>query len=284
MTITSASTSAPPPLRKSVFFAGCFALEVMAFAILPLSGRLPVSPLLKVHAGLTATFLVAALLSWRSERGNEYWKVLYAMFVASTAVLLSTLFSGRLLEALPLAAATPSWIAVAKLSESVWRVVPVLLLMAFAGADLRSMYLTKGRLGLGLAVGVAGFVGFAGLSLLPLASQGSMADRLLSLSPWILVFVLANGFTEELLFRGLFLRRYEPFLGKGLSNLLTAVVFTLLHARVTYVSDLARFLLVLFPLALAWGYLTQKTDSLWGSALFHAGADCIIILGIFATG
>jgi membrane protease YdiL (CAAX protease family) len=110
-----------------------------------------------------------------------------------------------------------------------------------------------------------------------------MLNRMLALSPWILIFVLANGFMEELLFRGLFLRRYELFLGKGLSNLLTAVVFTLIHLQVTYVSDVFQFLLVVFPLALVWGYLMQKTDSLWGSAVFHAGADCMIILGIFAS-
>jgi membrane protease YdiL (CAAX protease family) len=36
-------------------------------------------------------------------------------------------------------------------------------------------------------------------------------------------------------------------------------------------------------LALAWGYVIQKTESLWGSVLFHAGADLLIILGIFET-
>jgi membrane protease YdiL (CAAX protease family) len=46
---------------------------------------------------------------------------------------------------------------------------------------------------------------------------------------------------------------------------------------------LGQFLLILFPLALIWGYLMQKTDSLWGSAIFHAGADCVIIFGIFAS-
>ena len=60
-------------------------------------------------------------------------------------------------------------------------------------------------------------------------------------------------------------------------------MFTLIHVQVTYVSDVLQFLLIVFPLALVWGYLMQKTDSLWGSALFHAGADCMIILGIYAS-
>lgn len=268
--------------RKCRFFAMCFALETMAFAILPLSARLPINTLLNIHVGFTAILLVAALLLRRSARGKDYWQVFYVLFVAGVAVLLSTLFSGRLLGLMELTPTIPSGIAIAKLSESVCRVIPILLFTAIIGADWRFLYLTRGRLGLGLALGIAGFVGFAGLAFLPLANIAGMPDKLLSLSPWILIFVFANGFMEELLYRGLFLRSYEVFLGKGLSNLLAAVVFTLVHVQVTYVSDLLQFLLIVFPLALAWGYLIQKTDSLWGSVVFHAGADCMIIFGVFA--
>jgi membrane protease YdiL (CAAX protease family) len=281
--VTGVRTFPAARLSRGPFFVACLVAESAVFAILPLSSRLPVGPLLQMHAGVTAVFLVAAVLSRRSQAGRQYWPVLYALFVAGTAVLLSTLFGDRLLELLPLPAASPSWIAVAKLSESLWRLVPILLLMAIAGADLRSLYLTRGRLGLGLGVGVAGFLVLAGMSFVPVFGQDGGWEKLLAVWPWILMFVLANGFTEELLFRGLFLRRYEPFLGKGLSNLLAALAFTLLHMQVTYVSDLATFLLILFPLALAWGWLMQKSDSLWGSALFHAGADCLIVFGIFAA-
>lgn len=281
MTITSLPQAGG--LKKSGFFLVCFVLEAMVFAILPLSARLPINALLYIHAGLTAILLVAALLLRRSERGKEYWPVFYVLFVAGVAVLLSTLFSGSLLELLRLTPASPSWIAVAKLSESLWRVIPILALMAIIGADRRSMYLNRGKLGVGLAVGIAGFVGFAGLAFSALANQAGMLNKLLSLSPWILIFVLANGFMEELLYRGLFLRRYEPFLGQGLSNLLAAIVFTLVHVPVTYVSNVLQFMLILFPLALVWGYLMQKSDSLWGSALVHAGADCMIIFGIYAS-
>jgi membrane protease YdiL (CAAX protease family) len=31
------------------------------------------------------------------------------------------------------------------------------------------------------------------------------------------------------------------------------------------------FLVMLVPLAFVWGFVTQKTDSLWGLVLFHAG-------------
>jgi membrane protease YdiL (CAAX protease family) len=43
------------------------------------------------------------------------------------------------------------------------------------------------------------------------------------------------------------------------------------------------FLASLPPLALAWGYIMRKTDSLWGSILFHAGMDLPIILGLWSN-
>jgi membrane protease YdiL (CAAX protease family) len=270
-------------LKKSGFFLVGFVLEAMVFAILPLSARLPINRLLYLHGGLTILLLVAALLLRTSERGRKFWQVFYVLFVAGAAILLSTLFSDRLLDLFRLATGSPPWIAIAKLSESLLRVIPIFVLTMVIGADRRSLYLHRGKLGLGLAVGIAGFVGFAGLAFIPLAKQAGMLNKLLSLSPWIFIFVLANGFMEELLYRGLFLKRFEPFLGKGLSNLLTASVFTLSHVQVTYASDVFKFLLVVFPLALIWGYLMQKTDSLWGSVLFHVGADCMIIFGIYAS-
>ncbi len=107
--------------------------------------------------------------------------------------------------------------------------------------------------------------------------------EVLAWSPWILIFIFGNAFNEELLFRGLFLRKYSPFIGRFLSNLVIAIPFALHHTGVSYTPDVLMFLVILLPLALAWGYITQKTDSLWGSVLFHAGTDIPIVLGIFSS-
>ena len=69
---------------------------------------------------------------------------------------------------------------------------------------------------------------------------------------------------EELLYRGLFLQKYEPFLGKGLSNVLTAIVFAIMHTQVTYAAEMITFLMIVLVLSLIWGALIQKSDSLWG--------------------
>lgn len=271
-------------LRKSEIFVLFFVMEAMAFAIIPLSARSEwMSTLLFIHTGFTAAFLVASWLLHRSERSKEYWPVFYVLFVAGMAILVSTLLGRDLTRLFGFTSNSPQGISMAIFSQSFLRVMVVLVLMSVIGANWGSMYLRKGKLGLGLAVGIPAFLVFAATAFVPLASQEGMFNKLLSLLPWILIFVLSNGFMEELLYRGLFLKRYEPLLGKGLSILLTAAVFTLLHFQVTYVSDLPQFLLVLFPLSLIWGYLMQKTDSIWGSAIFHAGSDCMIIFGIFAS-
>jgi membrane protease YdiL (CAAX protease family) len=178
---------------------------------------------------------------------------------------------------------SPQSLSAAIFFQSMLRVLVVLALMGAIGASRDSMYLKKGNLRLGLGVGGAGFLVLAAIAFLPLAAQEGAAEGIVKLVPWILLFVLSNGFAEELLFRGVLLKRYELFLGKGLANLLAAAVFTLLHFQVSYVPDVNLFLLGLFPLALAWGALMQKSNGIWGSALFHAGADCIIIFGIFAS-
>ena len=79
-----------------------------------------------------------------------------------------------------------------------------------------------------------------------------------------------------------FLEGTKPLVGKWLAILSTALVFTLAHVQVSYTTPVG-FLVVLLVLAIAWGWLMHKTGSLWGSALFHAGADLLIILPIFKT-
>jgi len=88
---------------------------------------------------------------------------------------------------------------------------------------------------------------------------------------------------EEILFRGVFLKKLSPFVGKFAANLLIAIVFTLIHGFTDYSVDNLIFLAILFPLALVWGWIMQKTEGVWASILFHAGMDIPIMLGIFSN-
>lgn len=80
---------------------------------------------------------------------------------------------------------------------------------------------------------------------------------------------------EELWFRGLFLGRLVPFLGDNGALLLTSLVFTGAHVGVLNLSDalIGLFLLLIFPLAMGFGWLMQQSRALWGPTTFHAAAD-----------
>jgi membrane protease YdiL (CAAX protease family) len=145
------------------------------------------------------------------------------------------------------------------------------------------MFLRRGRLGLGLLIGVVSFLVLTALAVMQAIDAGTTRETLRRIAPWALTFAFTNAFMEELLFRGIFLSKLEPLVGRWQSNLLVAIAFTAAHMQVGYTDDLPLFLGVLFILALAWGYVMQKTRSLLASVLFHAGADMLIMIAIFSS-
>jgi membrane protease YdiL (CAAX protease family) len=196
-------------------------------------------------------------------------------------------FSKWLLPALRIGSETPAGWAIDKLESSALSVLVILLLTLASGDDLASLYLRRGNLRLGLTIGLVAFAVMIA-SAIPVATgffNGNNLSwaRMLPWMPSVLIFVLANAFNEELLFRGLFFGRLQSFLGKFAVNLLMAVPFTLMHSGVGYTADILIFIGMLFPLSLVWGWTLQKTDSLWGSILFHAAMDIPIVLGLFSN-
>ena len=284
MNMTTTNLHATHLLKKGVSFLLFFILETMVFAIITFSPYLLRNTLLTFHTILTAALLIVAMVLRTSENGKPYWPVFYVYFVAGAAVLISTLFSDDLLRWLNQSVTTPQGIAMAKFSESLLRVIPILVLMPLMGFNWHSMYLKTGKVRLWLPIAVAAWVVFPAIAYFSLSSsQTGVLDKLLPLWPWILLFVLSNGFMEELLYRGIFLKQYEHFLGKGLSVILTALVFTLMHTQVTYAAQMIQFLVIVLVLSLIWGILIQKSDSLWGAVLFHAAGDCLVIFSAFAS-
>jgi membrane protease YdiL (CAAX protease family) len=232
--------------------------------------------------GMAAAFLVLALSLRRRDAGSSAWGVFYALFVASVALYVSWRFSGIGNRALSVPLESARGLAIAKLSSAVLTLGAILLLVRAIGERLGSVFLRWGNLKLGLTIGLIGFAVLTALAVLQAMGTGVSWQALRGLAPWILVFILANGFLEEVLFRGLFLGRLEPLVGRWPANFLTAIAFTAAHMQVGYAPDMAPFLAVLFGLAVAWGYLMQRSESVLGPALFHAGADTLIMLQIFA--
>lgn len=237
--------------------------------------------------GLILVLLITALLARRSISLRAYWPLTFGLFIMACAVSFDWWAARFIIHFLGGFPETPSGLALEKLKTVFVVVLTVIVLTRFSGQTLSSIYLQRGDLKQGLTIGLVSF-GLAAVSSVPIsrlffAGQAINLAELLKWASWILIIVFSNAANEELLFRGLFLRKLEPFYGKFLSNCLVVLVFTGLHLGVNYTKDQMLFLILVVSLALAWGYIIQKTDSIWGSILFHAGMDIPIFLAIFST-
>lgn len=237
--------------------------------------------------GLIATLLGIFGFVRRSERFGRYAPVFLGLLIMAIAVSADRIFGVYLLEYLDVNGKTPNGFALLKLNECLIVASVVVLLTRSSGGTLGSIYIQKGNLKRGLAIGLISFgLAAAGSTLMATSlfkGQNLTFERIMVWLPWLLIFVLANASQEELLFRGLFLRKLEPFFGRLLSNSLVALVFTTLHYGADYASSNTIFVIAVTLLAVAWGAIMQKTDNIWGSILFHAGMDIPIMLGIFSN-
>lgn len=234
-----------------------------------------------IKCALPLVLLLLTCASARFERLRPWKPVLIALLAASCGFVAAWLLSDRILAALGVLPQSVTGIALTKLSESTLIVAAALLVARAGGMTWTDLYLQRGKVRAWLPIGLGAFGVFSVLFLSQWTNAGLTTAALLRAIPWIIIFVFANGFMEELHFRGLLLRPFEGRLGSTGANLCIAVSFTLAHAPVTYVPDIALFLAVLFGLAWVWGFLIQRTESLWGAVLFHAGADLLVVMGIF---
>ena len=237
--------------------------------------------------GLIASLAVATWLAKKSRVLSPLWPILSALVIMIVATSSMWLTANYLIDHVGLSGTNPMGFALLKLNDMVNVFVVVILLSRLMGFSLKDLYLQKGKVWLGLLLGVGTFV-LAAATAIPSGIWLFKLDpaRLSGWRewiPWLLLFVLANGAMEELLFRGLFLKKFEAFLGEFLSILTIGVVFTGLHFGVSYTSDQWLFQGILIGLALLFGTVIQKTKALWPAILFHAGMDISVMLGIFSN-
>ena len=244
-----------------------------------------------LYTTLAGIYLGFALFLKKKSPDGKFWRVAFAFAVFTIAMPLATELGksiGKLL--LPpgnaMSVLTFYWFL-----QTLLPAVIIILLTRFSGDKLEALYLKQGNLKLGLTIGLGVFLIISVLSFSPYGINAITGDPTLALAdvfpwiPWILVSVLCNGFREEIIFRGLFLKKFEAVLGKGASNILQALLFALPHFGVAYAN---RFygnwgvILVTFFIGLGMGYLTRKTDSLLAPSLVHAGFDVIVWLDIFS--
>jgi membrane protease YdiL (CAAX protease family) len=243
---------------------------------------IPSSYVVVYAAILSAVFLSVAIILRKKLQG--YFQIFFAFFIASLAILFDLLVN--------FPSNTKTGLALDMLASTSIIVATLLILTRISGNSFASIFLKKGNLKLGLILGLAGFLFFA-LTAIPAAQylfggKNLSLDRVIAWLPWILPIVLLNGIREELLYRGLFLRKFQSKLGMKTSNLLQATFFSLSHSVAglgfsAYTPYIWVLVIFTFSLGLIWGYIMQRTDSIIGSTLFHAGSDVPVFLGIFSN-
>lgn len=205
--------------------------------------------------------------------------VSFAILALNLAFLIATPFTPEFWN---LKEETSQGFALSKLSDSL--IISSIIIISFLVADyrLKSIYISKGQLTAGLITGVLFFLLFGYLAINNLQAKpvpGFIQKNLV----WILVFVLANGFMEELIFRGILLEKLNSFFKPFWSIILTSVCFAATHLMVNYQSNVLAFSGIVFILGMICGYAMYYTRSIIAPALIHAGADLMIILPVFAS-
>ena len=102
--------------------------------------------------------------------------------------------------------------------------------------------------------------------------------------PMALVFSLANGFREELVYRAVFLDSYRTNIGITAAITVTTLVFAAAHVEVTYdTANLVIFSIGLIMIGVVGSLIMLKTRSLFGAVLFHTGADVMLLMGMLSS-
>jgi membrane protease YdiL (CAAX protease family) len=246
--------------------------------------------------GLAALLLAIAISVRRSRALRAYWDIPFAFFIFTVAGFAGDLnvsplqrgFVENVLHQTPSSnnplASTVLGTVLVQLFSTLCMVAAIIYLTKASGSDLKAIFIAKVRNRWALVVGIIAFLAF-----FVLAARGRTEaffpthnvvtfSRFLTLAPALVVLVLCNGLREELWFRGLFLKKYERFLGPLGANVLAAVIFASFHVQVQYALQLLPFLAYTLILGLALGYLMQKSGSILASAIFHAAADIPIFL------
>ena len=92
--------------------------------------------------GIPLIFLIITIFLYRSERFNQYWQVFFAFFVGSFAFFIAWLGACFL----NIQSATMDGFVLAKLSDALMLIIPIIVLTRIAGGDMASLYLKKGKL------------------------------------------------------------------------------------------------------------------------------------------
>ena len=169
---------------------------------------------------LTIFFLILSLILKRQQKLSQYWPIAYSFFIASSASLFLNI--GLLYIHLSNIDVV-QFIAIDKLSQFL-HIVPVVIVLSLLGKyDFESIFLTRGTLKEGLSFGLISFISFTVIALFLFRQYPDFFNRLLTSSPWLLLFIFANSIMEELWFRAIFINKFAEVIGPTASILVTSI-------------------------------------------------------------
>jgi membrane protease YdiL (CAAX protease family) len=230
---------------------------------------------------ISIAFMTSTLLFYFIKTLRKYWRVSSTLLIASLAMLINWLLKDLPVRFLydTVTVTEGRWM-LDKFSQAIAIIIPILILTLAFRNKLSSHYIQKGKYKLWIIIGLSTFVFFIIAGIL-LALQTKSLNEIFAILPWLFAFSVFNGFMEELWLRGLFLKRFEEFLGNHLSILLTSLLFSIPHIFVRYISGFQMsilFFLTVFSLGMASGYIIYRTKSIWGAIIFHIGYDLFYAL------
>ena len=95
--------------------------------------------------------------------------------------------------------------------------------------------------------------------------------------------VLFVGITEEIVFRGFLLEKLRRNVGFGYSNIISSILFVLIHFPIWYMRGILEFPTILltmisvFIISIFQGYIFNKGESIWPSAISHSVNNFLVL-------
>ena len=214
----------------------------------------------------------------------QHKTVFFAFFLVSLGWTVDFYLTGKIISVFSLNTRELSGFAYTMIISTLLVSATLITGWLLSGQKLSAIYMQGSEKIWGILLGIVGLLLFGGLGVLQSLSQGLAMEFIMTALPMTLIFSLANGFREELVYRAAFLRGFQTNIGLTAAIIVTTLVFTLAHLDVRYTpSNLIVFAAVLVIIGITGSLIMIKTGSLIGSVLFHAGADVLLVMGLLAS-
>lgn len=224
------------------------------------------------------------LLFYRNVSLRKYWEVTFAFFCGTFGLFLAWALGSWPERYLGVSANTAQGVAILKFFELLPVALAIILLTKIVQHNLAPIYIQKGNLKIGLGLGLGLSVVIFG-AYLALSWSKIDLEKAVQALVWMIIFSILDAFFEELLIRGLLLRRFTVLLGNAWALILSALVYGLFFLGLQSATGPIPYgaLILILPLGLLYSFIMQKSDSIWGSLIIHATIDLVYLIGIFAS-